>query len=574
MEFRMLGPLEVLSDGQALDLGGAKQRTLLAVLLLDANSVVSRDRLIDALWEDEPPETAQKALQVYVSGLRKLIGPERLRTRAPGYLLDLEGDEVDLERFRALQAQGRLAEALSLWRGPPLSDLADRRFAQAEVARLVDLHLACQEERIEQDLQARRHAELTGELEALVAEHPLRERLRCQLMLALYRSGRQAEALDAYQAARRTLVEELGIEPGRELRELHQRILNQDPDLDLPDPATDLESLGVQAGVEPRQRLLTKRVRWLLLTSAVLILGSVTALLVEILGRNDNQSVVVVPNSLGAIDASSGKVVAVTPVGDTPTSVVVDRDAVWVLNSGEQTLSRVDPKSHSVLRTIPAGSSPSDLAVRGGSIWVASSAFGLSQIDVDSGALLHTIELPSVPNPLARGADASWVATDAAAVWATGDGSATRVRPSAVHAVPGGLGCCNGIAIGYGSVWVTDDAGITRLDARTGARLARIPLPFAGSRIAAGAGAVWVIDPNGNSVWAIDPRTDQVLRTVNVGPNPQGVAVGARSVWVATAGGDVARIDPTAFRVVDTIPIGGTPAGIAVGLGQVWITIE
>ena len=234
MEFRILGPLEVLSDGQAVDLGGAKQRALLAVLLLDANHVVSMDRLVDALWEDEPPETATKALQVYVSGLRKLIGKERLQTRAPGYLLSVARDELDLERFRELQEGGRPAEALALWRGPPLSDFAHSRFAQAEIARLEDLHLACLEERIEQHLHARRYAELTGELEALVAEHPLRERLRGQLMLALYRSGRQAEALEAYQAARRALVDELGIEPGRELRELHQRILNQDPALDLP----------------------------------------------------------------------------------------------------------------------------------------------------------------------------------------------------------------------------------------------------------------------------------------------------------------------------------------------------
>ena len=233
MEFRILGPLEAVSDGRALDLGGAKQRALLAVLLLDANSVVSMDRLIAALWEDDPPETAPKALQVYVSGLRKLVGRERLETKAPGYALRVEPDELDLERFRELQEQGRPAEALSLWRGPPLSDFTSRRFARAEIARLEDLRLACLEQRIDQDLEAGRHAQLTGELEGLVAEHPLRERLRGQLMLALYRCGRQAEALDAYQDARRMLVEELGIEPSRELRELHQRMLNQGPELDL-----------------------------------------------------------------------------------------------------------------------------------------------------------------------------------------------------------------------------------------------------------------------------------------------------------------------------------------------------
>jgi predicted ATPase/DNA-binding SARP family transcriptional activator len=234
MEFRVLGPLEVSSEGGLLDLGGAKQRALLAMLLLDANSVVSTDRLTDGLWEDDPPETAQKALQVHVSGLRKVLGKERVVTREPGYLLRVEAEELDLTRFERLREQGRLADALALWRGPPLSEFAARRFANADIARLEDARLACLEERIEQDLRAGRHAELTGELEGLVQENPLRERLRALSMLALYRSGRQAEALAVYQDARSALVEELGIEPGKALRDLHQAVLNQDPVLDLP----------------------------------------------------------------------------------------------------------------------------------------------------------------------------------------------------------------------------------------------------------------------------------------------------------------------------------------------------
>src|SRR5215471_4509413 len=143
MEFRILGPLEVLSDGRSLELGGAKQRALLAVLLIHANEVVSQDRLIDALWEDEPPETAPKALHVYVSGLRKVLGRERLERREPGYVLHVQDDEFDLVRFRDLHEQARPAEALSLWRGPPLSDFAYSRFAQAEIGRLEDLRLTC-----------------------------------------------------------------------------------------------------------------------------------------------------------------------------------------------------------------------------------------------------------------------------------------------------------------------------------------------------------------------------------------------------------------------------------------------
>jgi DNA-binding SARP family transcriptional activator len=243
VEFRILGPLEVLDDGQALDLGGAKQRSLLAVLLLNANQVVSSDRLIDALWGEEPPETAAKALQVYVSQLRRVLGKECLETKAPGYRLQVEPNQLDLRVFESLleeakeaepdAASPKLREALALWRGRPLGEFAYERFAQLEIGRLEELRVACLEERIEADLAHGRHHELVGELETLVARHPLRERFRGQLMLALYRAGRQAEALDTYQEARRVSVEELGLEPGRSLRRLEKAILQQDPSLDL-----------------------------------------------------------------------------------------------------------------------------------------------------------------------------------------------------------------------------------------------------------------------------------------------------------------------------------------------------
>jgi predicted ATPase/DNA-binding SARP family transcriptional activator len=230
MEFRVLGPLEVLEDGRQVELGGAKQRALLAILLLHANEVVSSDRLIEAMWDEQPPETAQKALQVYVSRLRKALGKQRLETKARGYRLRLAEGELDLERFRRL-AENRPREALGLWRGEPLSEFAYQRFAQTEIARLEELRLSCVERRIEQDLEDGRHAALVGELEPLVREHPLRERLRAHLMLALYRSGRQAEALEAYRDARRVLTEELGLEPTDELKQLQRAILAHDPSL-------------------------------------------------------------------------------------------------------------------------------------------------------------------------------------------------------------------------------------------------------------------------------------------------------------------------------------------------------
>src|SRR3954452_14635524 len=183
MEFRVLGTLEVLDGDQPVDLGGPKQRALLGALLLDANRVVSRDRLIDALWDEDPTATADKALQVYVSQLRKLLGRQRLETQAPGYVLRVDPEDLDLGRFHRLRSEGRLQEALALWRGPPLADIAHQRFAQPEVARLEELRVSCVEERVDRDLERGAHVELVGEIEALVAEHPLRERFRAQLML-------------------------------------------------------------------------------------------------------------------------------------------------------------------------------------------------------------------------------------------------------------------------------------------------------------------------------------------------------------------------------------------------------
>ena len=242
MEFRILGPLEVADGDRLLPLGGAKQRALLAILLLNANRVVSVDRLVDALWGERQPASGAKALHVYVSQLRKLLADDRLVTQPPGYMLRIEAAELDEARFRELREQAAsgepgeaaalLREALSLWRGPPLADVAYEQFAQSEIARLAELHASTVEQRIHLELELGRHRDLVAELEALVAANPLRERLRAQLMLALYRCGRQAEALDAYHAARRALVDELGIEPGRELRELEGAILRQDPSLD------------------------------------------------------------------------------------------------------------------------------------------------------------------------------------------------------------------------------------------------------------------------------------------------------------------------------------------------------
>ena len=248
VDFRILGPLEVLVDGRPAELGGARQRAVLAVLLTHANEVVPGDRLIDDVWGDDPPETARNVLQGYVSQLRKVIGRDAIRTHGRGYVIDVGPEELDLERFQRLvgEADGtepalaaeRLRAALGLWRGPALADVADHLFARAAVGRLEELRLAALEKRIEADLELGRHLELVAELEALAHEQPLRERLHELRMLALYRCGRQADALEAYRVARSTLVEQFGIDPGSALRELEKAILRQDPSLHGAVPAT------------------------------------------------------------------------------------------------------------------------------------------------------------------------------------------------------------------------------------------------------------------------------------------------------------------------------------------------
>ena len=246
MEFSILGPLEAMDDGASVDLAGGKQKALLAFLLLQAGRVVPMDALVDGLWGDDVPESAPKMVQIFVSQLRKRLPVGLIETRAPGYRLELDGHTLDLHVFDALHARGRealadgrpddgareLRGALEMWRGVPLAEFAEP-FARLEEARLAEQQLTCLEECVDAELALGRESELVAELEALVRRHPLRERPRAQLMLALYRCGRHAEALEAFQSFRRTLHDELGIEPPPRLKELQRRMLQQDRSLDL-----------------------------------------------------------------------------------------------------------------------------------------------------------------------------------------------------------------------------------------------------------------------------------------------------------------------------------------------------
>ena len=269
IDYRLLGPIEAGVNGHALDIGGPKQRALLTILLLSANRPVSRDVLADRLWGECPPAGAQHTLEVYISRLRKTFEPVTggpvVLTRPGAYLLRAPRERIDVHRFERLAGEGRralaanapgraaagLREALALWRGAPLADVSDEPFAQAEIARLNELRAGVVEDRIEADLALGRHGDVVSELEALVAAHPLRERLYQQLMIALYRCGRQAEALAVYQSARRVLTEELGIEPSPGLKRIERAILEQDVSLELPGRQGKPQAIASARGERP-----------------------------------------------------------------------------------------------------------------------------------------------------------------------------------------------------------------------------------------------------------------------------------------------------------------------------------
>jgi DNA-binding SARP family transcriptional activator len=303
VDFRILGPLEVWHEHRPIQIGGVKERALLAFLLLHAGEPVSADRLIDELWGESPPATARKSLQVRVAGLRRALREDVVLTRGDAYLARLEPGQLDLHRFEQRLSGGSealaagnpsgavatLNEALALWRGPALADFAYESFAQPGIARLEELRLHAVELRIEAQLELGLHAEVIAELEELVSAHPFRERFRAQLMVALYRDGRQAEALDVYRRTREEFVAELGLEPGPTLQQLQQSILRQQPSLAAPlaapersilvapqdeDRFVELVTLAEPLARRPRRELILAR---LVATAAELMAGAVVA---------------------------------------------------------------------------------------------------------------------------------------------------------------------------------------------------------------------------------------------------------------------------------------------------------
>ena len=590
LEFRILGPLEVLDDGRPLQLGGARQRAVLAILLLHAGEVVSNDRLIDELWGDRPPADAPTALQQHVSRLRKLLEPHSvLVTRQPGYVLDVEPDRIDLERFRLLFEKGRreledgrpedaartLREALALWRGRPLADLENEPFARDAAAELEDERLAALEARIDADLALGRHAELIGELRPLVRRHPLREGLRAQLMLALYRAGRQAESLEAYADGRRTLVEELGLEPGPELQRLQQAILEHDADLGPP--------AGRPRARNRRRLLAAGGVAGVALAALALVLAFVVA------DRGENVSSGPEPGEgvIVALDAT-GEVLRRIPAGRTPSAIAARDGTVWVVDADAQTVLRLSPSSR-VLETFSTGATPTDVALGAGSAWVANGRpleqaqfvgpvpTAIARLDAATGTERAEIPLPRRDGALSNLVE-NHVAVTEGAVWVvTPDFAVARIDATtgAVTAVSRAARAA-AVAAAGGEVWVLGvDGAVVLLHERTARPILRanVPASSVGS-IAVGEDAAWVTSPAEGTLWRIGGTRTPTVGAIDLDRGVSDVAVGAGAVWVANPlAGLLLRVDPGTARVTQTIDLDGIPRSVAVDGDTVWVAV-
>ena len=596
MELGILGPFEV-RDGSGADvaLPAGRERALLAVLALRRGEVVSVDALVDALWGEQPPSTAAKAVQGYVSHLRRLLADAVddgvLVTRPPGYLLRVDRIDVDAVRFESLAAEawrtlqddaaGALAtfdEALALWRGPALAEFAYADFAQREIHRLEELRLETIEGRFESMLRLGRHGAVVAELEACVDEHPHRERLRGQLMLALYRAGRQAEALEVYRAGRRRLADELGLEPGTELQRLERAILAQDPALDLSDDHGRHHSRSPPGTTRPpRAESVVPRVLAGLVLAAVLI-GAATA--GYLLVRDEAPaSVAVVPPALIAVDPATNRVVASIPVGSRPVTVAAGAGAIWVGDARDGTVTQVDPETKTAVKTIGVGAPVVDLATGAGGVWAATGGFGeVVRIEPELGVVADRIPLGDPDDPVVPSATAIGVGDGRVWVAVGNVNGLARIDPSSgatVAAIEVGRASVLQVAVGDGAVWATTIASrAKRIEASSARETAEF---YAGTwvdPIALGGNAVWIGGESGQ-LWKVDPLTGTALVTSRPIAQIGGIAVGENAVWVTSYARDgLVRVSAETGEVETRIPTGGPAEDAVVHRGLVWVPVQ
>lgn len=581
MRFWLLGPLEAWNDGEIVPLGGAKQRALLVILLLHANEVVSRDRLIEALWRDRPTGDAAHSLDHQISRLRKALDPpELLGTRPGGYLLAVEPGDIDVHRFEDDLDRGRHANAagkpdealaalnrgLALWRGDALADVADEPFARVEADRLEELRLTALEERLDAGLSLGHHHRLVAELESLAARHPLRERLRAQLMLALYRSGRQAEALRVYSDTRRALVDTLGLEPGAELQQLEQAILRQD------------------ASLAPRQRPRVRRGGRIAALLALPIAAAAAAAIAGLMLADGDGSSLGGNSPVDAIALVSARTGA--PLGriqgvHAPLQSVFYRGVLWNLSS-TGILSKVDPQTGTVMDTTNTVPVPCGLAAGGGAVWVSDcSSPTVVRIDPDHDVIVGRTTLPTPRRELADatqsvaiGADSIWVGQgfdNPSYVWRL-DPASGRVQHR--YVIP--EGGAEALAFGNGALWVGGGAigRLSRIDPATNA--ITTPARDVGNWlccVAAGGGYVWAAVNPAGTVWKLSENGD-VISSVKLGATVGELDYADGGVWAAAREtGKLLRIDPTTDKI-RSYALGHNVMGSALHAGVLAVAVQ
>jgi peptide/nickel transport system substrate-binding protein len=566
-DVRLLGPLEVTLGGRPLQLGATKQRALFAMLALRANTVVPVDDLVDGLWGETPPASAVKLVQHYVSQLRKVLagGDAEIVTSGRGYELRTRPGGVDVADFERLadaaarDGDGGAAarDALSLWRGEPLLDVIGEPFAAAEQRRLKELWLNASERAIAADVDAGRHEEVLARLDALVARHPLRERLHALRMRALYAAGRQGDALEAFRHARAILVEQIGVEPGPELQQLHAAMLRQDAELVPPPPA---RSPASRARRRLPRAVLLAAVLALLAGGAAFAVSRITA--PDTLGGLDERAV-------GRIDGADADIVAQYLLGSEPRALAAGAGAVWVADAKDGTVSRIEPGSNRIV-TIPVGSDPAALAFGDDAAWVAERGDGtVARISPRSNKVTRRIEGVNAPSALAAGYGAVWIASAV-------DRTVARVRPDGTRSIIHLGAPPSAIAIGAGAIWVTSEETGTlfRIEPRMAAIVRAIRVGNRPVAVAAGGSGVWVVNRQDATVWRIDPETNSVGDTVPVARDPVAIALTDSGAWVATADAKVSRIDPRTGRVTATVGLRNPPAALAAAGGGLWVTTQ
>ena len=599
MKFSLLGPLEVTDGEREITVGGGRRRALLALLLLHANEVVSAERLIDELWGERPTATATKSLHVYVSQLRKELASANgslLLTRGNGYSMEVDADQLDLLRFERLVDDGRrafeegradrsaqkLRDALALWRGPPLSDFQYEPFAQHHIARLDEERLTALEARIEADLTCGRHAEIVGELEDLVVHHPLREHLRAQLMLALYRCGRQADALESYRAGRTRLSEDLGLEPGPELRALEAAILAHSAELAAPAAPRATPARERAAASRPSRR----RLALIAVSAAVLLAAAALAALVEDEPGSAARAAPrldIARNSIAVVSPRDGAASAMWPLYGRPTDLAADGDGAWAVTVDTAALTRVDARTGTITRSLPLSVTPGAVAVGEGAVWVADGRAGTLVRVVPGYDEMSEITFRRGRPPERAGPDATAVAAGEGGVWVTdGSENLVRVDPQTRGRTAIDVGMpLNGVTVGAGAVWVISGrtGNVLRIDPATNRVTDSIaiaerpgedaPVP---ASIAASEGAVWVLNRNTATVVRIDPTGRGISGTVPIGVDrvPNEIVAAGRTAWVANEDGTLSRIDEKA-REARSVWVGESLRQAATNGARLWV---